>query len=417
MKRSSVALLAALGCTACEAVFGIDFDDAHSPAGAGGAAGSSGGSTAAGQGWTKLELLDGSDGVAHSTSDFVNAIWCAARDRCVVATEGDAFEAGNLYAASHEQVTAIVLEGNRIHGSLAFIGLSATPSGLIARIDRAEPLVVANMDFTTAAGWSAIDPGDLGGFEGKLNPQMWFQTSSQGSQLALANVVMVAPGPPGSGTVWSTTWQPPSVPSNFIDLLIADPMLCTVGPDIRRGPAGWVSDDLQLVAFAVGNGLYDDHPGACVSIDGAETFRYVPLPSGEVSYGGPHGLRCNDAEHCWLFGDGSVAEEPYVYYAIGALDGGLTWKRASIPDGPERRLKDIAFAPDHLHGWLVGTEAPGRGLLLGTEDGGKTWSDNLVAHLAAFEGAELLSVFALDEHDIWVGGRQGLLMSNGRGGR
>jgi photosystem II stability/assembly factor-like uncharacterized protein len=170
--------------------------------------------------------------------------------------------------------------------------------------------------------------------------------------------------------------------------------------------------------FPVGNGFDDDEdrPGACVSLDGGNTFHYAELPSGEVAYGGPRGLRCNDAEHCWLFGDGSATEPSYVYRSSGSLSAGVSWIRAMIPDGPERKFRNIAFAPDHRHGWLVGSEAPDRGLLLKTEDGGATWSDNLVTANADFEGAELLSVFALDARNIWVGGASGLLLSNDRGG-
>jgi hypothetical protein len=419
------AMLGAIGTTGCDGVFGVDFDDARpqstggggsSGAGPGGSAGS-GGTADVGHPWTKLELLNGDDGVPHATTDFVNAIWCGALDRCVVATEGDAFEAGNLYAATHEEVTEILFDGSSVVSDLAFIGLSPVGDGLVARVNRAEPLVLSTADYMSPAGWNAVDPGDLGQFEGTFNSQMWLQVSGGSSQLALSNVVMKASTPPGAGTVWTRTWQPPSVPNNFYVLKNADPMLCTVGPDIGRGPAGWVSDDLQVVAFPVGNGLYDDYPGACVSVDGAKTFRYAPLPAGEVTHGGPRGLRCNDAEHCWVFGDGSVNQPAYIYYSIGALGDGLTWKRASIAEGAERKLRDIAFAPDGLHGFAVGTEAPGNGLVIATDDGGETWSDNLVADIAAFEGAALLSVFALDPHNIWVGGERGLVMSNGRAGQ
>lgn len=424
-RLGAIALCVGLASAGCDALFGVDFDDARPGAGGAGAGGAgadggaagSGGAPGPGHGWTKLTLLDGDDGISHSTTDLVNAIWCAALDRCVLATAGDAFEAGNLYAATYEAVTAIVVEGSSIASDLAFIGLSPLPSGLVARVDRPQPLVLSTEDFTSPAGWAAIDPGDLGSFEAAFNPQMWLQTSPAGSQLALRNAVLLSSSAPGAGAVWVPSWAPPGVPSNFVDLLIADPMLCTVAPTLGWGPVGWVSDDLQTTAFAVGNGLDDAYPGACVSTDGAATFRYAPLPAGEVTFGGPRGLRCNDAEHCWLFGDDSVTQPAYVYSLEGSLAGTLTWKRANIPAGPERQLRDLYFAPDNLRGWAVGTEAPGRGLLLASEDGGLTWSDNLVAGVAAFEGAALLSVFALDAQNIWVGGERGLVMSNGRAGR
>ena len=128
-------------------------------------------------------------------------------------------------------------------------------------------------------------------------------------------------------------------------------------------------------------------------------------------------MRCNDVEHCWTFGDGGATEPSYLYRSTSSLTVGMDWVRAQIPDGPARSFRDVAFAPDNLHGWLVGTEAPGRGLVLATEDGGATWSDNLVADHPAFEGAELRSVFALDDRHIWVGGEGGLLLSADHGGR
>jgi hypothetical protein len=395
-------------------LFGVDFGDAHrGEGGAGGGAGGTGGTGGTpGHGWTKLELLNGSDGVPHSTTDFVTAVWCQALDHCVVATEGDDFEAGNLYSANHQQVTAILIDGSSVGSDVAFIGLAPSSLGLFARINRTDPLVIVDSELAVAV----IDPGNLGAWEGTFAPQLWFQSTQQGSQLALRDAILSSPSAPGSGAVWSPLWMPPTAPYNFFDLLIADQMLCTVGPTVARGPAGWASGDLQYAIFPVGTGFEDDYPGACVSIDGGATYRYAPLPSDEVRYGGPHGARCNDPEHCWLIGDGGVSQPAYIYFLSGSLSAGLTWTRAMIPDGPERMLNDIVFAPDGLHGWVVGSEAPNQGLLMKSDDGGKTWSDNLVADMVEFREVELLTVFALDEHNIWVGGDKGFLMSNGQGG-
>jgi hypothetical protein len=402
-----VAVALGAATTGCEAIFGVDFDDAHPVAGAGGATG---------HGWTELTLVNGDDGVPHATTDFVRAIWCSALDVCVVATEGASFEPGNVYAATHREVTAIVVEGHRIASDTAFIGLSPTPDGVMARINRTEPLVMTSGDITSPEGWNALEMGDLGELEGALNTQLWFQMSAAGSQLAVTNVVLTSATAPGASAVWSPLWAPPTVPSNYFDLLLQDPTLCHDGPATTRGPAGWVSDDLQEAIYPVGAAVSDHDAGSCASVDGGQTFHFAALPS-EIELSTPSGLRCLDAGRCWIFGDGSLTHPAYLYYSTGTLEVGLTWTRAQIPDGPEREIEDIAFAPDGEHGWAAGVEAPGRGLLLATEDGGRTWSDNLIGDVAAFEDARLLSVFALDESNIWVGGENGLLMSNGRAGR
>ncbi|HHH28995.1 MAG TPA: hypothetical protein ENK57_11715 [Polyangiaceae bacterium] len=404
----SLALLA-VATMGCDALFGVDFGAAR-PRGATFGSGGSGGAGGSAAGWSPIPL--------PVDTDDVTAIHCEALDRCVVATEGADFAPGRLYAATDREVTGIVLEGESIASGVRFMRLVMTPSGPVALIDRAEPLVMADDDFTSPSSWRTVDPGDLGSLEGALNPQLWFQFDANGSQLGLRGVVLAANGPPGPLTKWEATWSPPSIPSDYIDLVLSDETICGSAPSGGHGPVGFVSDDVQQIVFPVGNGFEDDpnRPGACLSLDAGGTFRYAELPDSEVAFGGPHGLRCNDVEHCWAFGDGGATEPSYVYRSTSSLTVGMDWMRAAIPDGPERELRDVAFAPDNLHGWLVGTEAPGRGLVLATEDGGATWSENLVADHPAFEDAALRSVFALDDRHIWVGGEDGLLLSSDRGG-
>jgi len=412
LRASLLVASLSMASTGCDALFGVDFGAARpygATTGTGGGGGSGGAPT--GLGWTVLSLT--------VPSDRVNAIHCDRLDRCVVATEGASFAPGRLYAVTLHEVLGVVLEGDSIADGVAFERLVATPSGPVALIDRAEPLVMADEDFTSADAWRTVDPGDLGTFEGALNSQLWFQWNANGSQLGLTSVVLAASSPPGPLTQWEATWSPPNIPSDYLDLVLADETICSSAPSGGPGPVGFASEDLKQIVFPVGNGFDDDpdRPGACLSLDGGATFRYAELPEGEVQLGGPHGLRCNDVEHCWAFGHGGATEPSYLYRSTSSLTVGLDWARAELPDGPERKLHDVAFAPDNLHGWLVGTEAPGRGLVLATEDGGATWSDNLVADHPAFEGAELRSVFALDDRHLWVGGADGLLLSSDRGGR
>jgi hypothetical protein len=424
---SWAAALAALAATGCDALFGVDFDDAR-PRGVGGhggsgasGAGGAGGWAGPGHGWTRLHLLDGTDGISHATTDLVRSIWCASLDRCLAVTEGADFEAGNVYAARHDAVVALLFEGHGVSEGVAFLGVAPAAGGVVARINRAEPLVRALGDFMLPSAWSVTDPGDLWNLDGALVAQMWFQAGESGSCLAVNDTVLTANQPPSPDAVWAPVWSPPTVPSNFFSLSLQDELLCLSGPTMARGASGYISDDLQLQAFPAGNSLDDDHAGACVSSDGGELFRYAPLPDGEVASGGPRGMRCNDPAHCWLIGEDASNGVAYIYYSTGVIGGApgseLGWVRADVIEGGQRVLEDISFAPDNLHGFVVGTEAPGRGLLIASDDGGKTWSENLVAAEPDFQGAALLSVFALDADDVWVGGRDGLLMSNGRGGR
>lgn len=329
----------------CDSLFGVDFGAAR-PRGPTSGSGGSGGDGTGGSdaGWVVLPL--------PVDTDNVTATYCDAVDHCVVATEGAGFAAGRLLAATSESVIEVVFEGDTIADGARFSRLMPTPSGLVALIDRAEPLVMADEDFTDPRAWRTVDPGHLGSFEGVLNPQLWFQWNANGAQLGLRGVVLAANGPPGPLTQWDATWSPPSIPSNYLDLVLADATICGSAPSGGRGPVGFVSDDTQQLVFPVGNGFGDDpdRPGACVSLDAGLTFRHAKLPDGEVAFGGPHGLRCNDVEHCWAFGDGGATEPSYLYRSTTSLTVGMDWVRGQIPDGPERTFRDVAFAPDNLHG-------------------------------------------------------------------
>lgn len=421
-------VLAALAGTAafgCDGLFGVDFDDARprpvsSGVGAGGggagAAGGGGGGDASAITWTRLPLVEGSDGVPHATSDVVMAIWCQSVDRCLIAANGGGASAGNLYAATHQQVTALLVEGGPLGFSFGFFGISPTPDGAVARHNYSKPLVRAQGDFMSSAAWTITDPGELWGLGTTQVSQLLFQTSDAGARFLFAGMLLTTDFQPAVDTVWTRRWDPPEAPTNWLSLKLADELVCDSGPTVKRGATGFVSDDLQLIAYPAGEALDDEYAGACVSTDSGKLFRYAPLPAGEVAYGGPTGMRCLDASHCWLIGQDGASLSPYVFYGEGTLGAAgasaTSWHRAAIlSDGAERTLHDIAFAPDGLRGWAVGREGPGRGLLLASEDGGRTWGDNLVAALPELQGVALYSVFAVDAQHLLIGGDQGLLMS------
>jgi photosystem II stability/assembly factor-like uncharacterized protein len=89
-------------------------------------------------------------------------------------------------------------------------------------------------------------------------------------------------------------------------------------------------------------------------------------------------------------------------------DGGKSWKKAET--GTQKLLYDVSMANAKV-GWAVGQ----LGLILRTEDGGHTW--NAQANSKQTEGANLLSVVALDENRAWAIGDWGTRIYTADGGK
>jgi photosystem II stability/assembly factor-like uncharacterized protein len=94
---------------------------------------------------------------------------------------------------------------------------------------------------------------------------------------------------------------------------------------------------------------------------------------------------------------------------LRSTDSGLNWERAELPAGTSATLTGVAFAPDSRRGWAVGHDA----LILGTDDGGHTWSkqwqgDNLES--------SFLDVCAIDERHVIAVGAYGLCLTTEDGG-
>lgn len=57
-------------------------------------------------------------------------------------------------------------------------------------------------------------------------------------------------------------------------------------------------------------------------------------------------------------------------HVLASRDGGQVWvPQASLPEGAPQRFTDLQFTADGQRGWVVGSQ----GVVLGTEDGGKSW--------------------------------------------
>lgn len=102
----------------------------------------------------------------------------------------------------------------------------------------------------------------------------------------------------------------------------------------------------------------------------------------------------------------------YVVGSAGLLltseDGGKTWQRRRLNEGrpgnalhQDLDLYDIAFAPDGKSGWIIGEE----GLIMHTTDGGSTWQ---VQHSKAT--TRLLSLAVVNDHEVSAVGDHGTLL-------
>lgn len=93
--------------------------------------------------------------------------------------------------------------------------------------------------------------------------------------------------------------------------------------------------------------------------------------------GGICGLYAVDADT--VYGVGQWSGPAYV---IKTTDGGVTWQATNLPSSLAGSLIDVHFF-DGLRGLAVGgtnaTDAGGRAVVLGTEDGGATWERRFVS--------------------------------------
>jgi len=94
-----------------------------------------------------------------------------------------------------------------------------------------------------------------------------------------------------------------------------------------------------------------------------------------------------DRHHGWAVGDSGLI--------VGTTDGGLTWTEQE--SGSSDYLYGVSFA-DTLHGWAVGGWTGG--CVLHTADGGLTWEVQ-----AYFECGDRLRVTCADSNTCWVYGR------------
>jgi photosystem II stability/assembly factor-like uncharacterized protein len=113
-----------------------------------------------------------------------------------------------------------------------------------------------------------------------------------------------------------------------------------------------------------------------------------------------------DASHGWAVGEfGTI---------MATVDGGRHWTSENSGLSEDDELYGVAFS-DPVHGWAVGDHAPAgsnRGIVLVTDDGGRTWTKlRLAAPAVGF-----LGVSVLDSELAWAVAGNSVLQTANRGG-
>lgn len=88
---------------------------------------------------------------------------------------------------------------------------------------------------------------------------------------------------------------------------------------------------------------------------------------------------------------------------VGTVDGGKTWSFIDTASGAW--IEDICFA-DLRHGIAVGE----RGMIAVSSDSGKTWGRGYPHHLPTLDAAWFRSVFFLDAQNGWAAGDKGIII-------
>jgi photosystem II stability/assembly factor-like uncharacterized protein len=163
------------------------------------------------------------------------------------------------------------------------------------------------------------------------------------------------------------TWKSSAFPAvdGIYDLTCADAAHCLIIGS--RSPGRAFDSRAEFVRLTSNSGA---------------TWKTGVLPKG---FAGGEAVSCADAAHCLVAGliqfDNNTEDESPV---ISTTNGGLTWTLDSLPsDVPGPQLSDIS-CPSTIECWAAGSEevsesvgdvtAPDSSVLLGTTNGGATWS-------------------------------------------
>jgi photosystem II stability/assembly factor-like uncharacterized protein len=141
-------------------------------------------------------------------------------------------------------------------------------------------------------------------------------------------------------------------------------------------------DDLCI---AVGN------DGLVVKREGSDSFKKISSFTNQNLVK----VHLSDAQHGWIIG-----EEGHKFFKTE--NSGENWSELSDFNNI---VNDLYFI-DASHGWAVGCDTDGRGLILKTGNGGESW-DVQVEDLSA----SLITIEIKDEY-IWAAGEEGLILKS-----
>jgi hypothetical protein len=405
----------ALVCAAC----GTSGNSGGGGTGSDGGNGSGSGSGNGGGEWTTMPLVDDTANNVVRKQDRVSGIYFESLNKGWIVSQGadQSFgHGGAVFTASQHAVTSIALSGAKggpsVSGTTDFIGIEKTPTGYIAMSSPAALVQSTNGGATFKI--SALDTGT----EFALEPILDWRVTSTGTTLVRENgYVTTAASAPGSDTVYTDVWAPEATPAIPVDPVPDDE--CQGGPHGTGLPvmrsSVYISPDRMLVAYTSN---LDHNSQLCISRDGGNSFRPIDLTPPEADDDVPATgvLFLNATTGILWLGNGDIIGTPFLKRTT---DGGASWHDIALPASVASARVDLPgafFAPDGMHGWIVGynrdAETP---LLLATSDAGATWTtfDNgLTKAVAEALGDKLFCGFALDATHFWVGGARGVLLAH-----
>jgi hypothetical protein len=359
-----------------------------------------------GGGWKAMPLLD-EGSVTRADNDLVTGIYFSSPDDGYVVTQGDegSFgDGGAVFKTSGSEVKSIAFSGKdggpSLLGSIDFVGVDPTPNGIVAFAYSADTIESTDHGAT----FTIEKDGNLAGIE----PLLAFRETGNGTTIVretgVVSTTSSAPGPSASFTdVWAPNGDPPTpnpVPSD----------MCQGGPRGTGAPVTrssvYVSSDRQTIAYT---SAPDFDPQICISHDGGSSFypTLLTVPDGAEDYP-PTGIAFANATTAitWWASQSETGKA----YIQRSTDGGMTWTSVALPSDIASHTLELPggfFAPDGMHGWIVGYDHDSsHALVLTTSDGGASWAPESVD-----SEHKLYSGFALDATHVWIGGERGTLLA------
>lgn len=185
------------------------------------------------------------------------------------------------------------------------------------------------------------------------------------------------------GEKWSTAPRTEEMSGNFRDVFFLD------------ASHGWIVGNDQANGGA-----------ACLfaTSDGGNSWRRVALnfpdSAGRPDPGELRSVRFTDLMTGTITGESRDGEARF-FIALHTRDGGLTWEQFRIQSSAMRSAQFI----DNAKGWSIAS-VPQQSSILRTDNGGKTWADDLTSH-----GGQIRNLFFLSPTKGWAVGDRGVILS------